>query len=84
MLEALRAGVNECLTAPCQQEELTAAIERLMGQRDDSASASGEIFVFLGAKGGIGTTTVAVNFAAALAINAPDETLLHRPSSRLR
>ena len=74
MLEALRAGVNECVTAPLKQEDLTAAIDRLMGQREDS-SAPGDIFVFMGAKGGVGTTTVAVNFAATLAQDAPGNTL---------
>ncbi len=74
MLEALRAGVNECVTAPLKQEELTAAIDRLMAQRADSVD-TGEIFAFLGAKGGVGTTTVAVNFAAALAQEAPGSTL---------
>ena len=74
MLEALRAGVNECVTAPLNQDDLTAAIERLLGQRAES-SKPGQVFAFLGAKGGIGTTTVAVNFAAALAQDAPGSTL---------
>ena len=74
MLEALRAGVNECVTAPLKQEDLTAAIDRLLGQREGS-TAAGDIFVFMGAKGGVGTTTVAVNFAAALAQEAPGDTL---------
>jgi pilus assembly protein CpaE len=75
MLEALRAGVNECVTEPLKQDELAAAIDRLMGQRSDS-SQPGDVFAFLGAKGGVGTTTVAVNFAAALAQEAPGNTLL--------
>ena len=75
MLAALRAGVNECVTEPLKQEEIAAAIDRLMGQRSDS-SQPGDVFAFLGAKGGVGTTTVAVNFAAALAQEAPGKTLL--------
>jgi len=75
MLAALRAGVNECVTEPLKQDELAAAIDRLMGQRSD-ASQPGDVFAFLGAKGGVGTTTVAVNFAAALAQEAPGSTLL--------
>ena len=74
MLQALRAGVNECVTEPLQQEELTAAFERLVGQRNEVAD-SGDVFAFLGAKGGVGTTTVAVNFATALAQEAPGATL---------
>ena len=56
MLEALRAGVNECVTAPLQQDDFTGAIDRLMGQRAES-SKPGDVFAFLGAKGGVGTTT---------------------------
>ena len=74
MLEALRAGVNECVTAPLKQDDLSDAIDRLLGQRAES-SKPGAVFAFLGAKGGIGTTTVAVNFAAALAQEAPGSTL---------
>ena len=74
MLEALRAGVNECVTEPLKQDDLTDAIDRLLGQRADS-SKPGDVFAFLGAKGGIGTTTVAVNFATALAQEAPGSTL---------
>jgi pilus assembly protein CpaE len=64
MLEAMRAGVTECVT-DLAQGDLEAAITRLVAQR--SAPESGDVFVFTGAKGGVGTTTVAVNVAAALA-----------------
>ena len=74
MLEALRAGVNECVTAPLKQDELAAAIDRLIEHRG-SAEHQGDIFVFVGAKGGVGTTTVAVNTATALAQEAPGSTL---------
>ena len=75
ILEALRAGVSECVTWPLTQEELAAAIDRLIGQRHSAANQPGDLFVFLGAKGGIGTTTIAVNTAAALAEEAPGQTL---------
>jgi pilus assembly protein CpaE len=74
MLEAMRARVHECVTEPVAQADLQAAIDRLMGQRQ--RSAAGQVFAFLGAKGGVGTTTVAVNVAAALAQVAPAATLL--------
>jgi len=74
MLEAMRARVHECIAEPLAQAELQAAIDRLVGQRRQSAS--GQVFAFLGAKGGVGTTTVAVNVAAALAPVAPSATLL--------
>jgi pilus assembly protein CpaE len=65
ILEAMRAGISECVTEPLTAEGLAAAIERVMGQK--SSDATGDLFAFLGAKGGIGTTTIAVNIATALA-----------------
>lgn len=75
ILEALRAGVSECVTWPLKQDELTAAMDRLIGQRSASTAQPGDLFAFLGAKGGVGTTTLAVNTAAALAEEAPGQTL---------
>jgi pilus assembly protein CpaE len=59
MLDAMRAGVTECVT-DVQRGDLEAAIVRLMAQR------AGPDIVFVGAKGGVGTTTAAVNIASAL------------------
>jgi pilus assembly protein CpaE len=75
MLEAMRAGVTECITEPLNRADLEAAIARVVAQRPMGAKA-GQVFAFLGAKGGVGTTTVAVNVAAALAQIYPNETLL--------
>jgi pilus assembly protein CpaE len=63
MLAAMRAGVTECVT-DTQQGQLEAAINRLVVQR--AAPMAGEVFVFVGAKGGVGTTTTAVNIATVL------------------
>ena len=41
-----------------------------------ASAAAGEVFAFVGAKGGVGTTTAAVNVATALAKVAPSQTLL--------
>jgi pilus assembly protein CpaE len=65
MLEAMRAGVNECLAEPLVVENVSAAISRLIAQR--SIPVGGQVFAFVGAKGGVGTTTLAVNVASALA-----------------
>ena len=74
MLEAMRAGVNECLTAPVSVPELQLAIKRLVGNL--APAAAGDVFAFIGAKGGVGTTSVAVNVATALAVADPGSTLL--------
>ncbi len=73
MLEAMRAGVNECVTDPVSVPDLLAAVKRLMGNL--AAGARGEVYAFVGAKGGVGATTVAVNVATALAKHS-DSTLL--------
>lgn len=74
MLEAMRAGVTEFLTAPVATAELEAAISRVTAVA--TPAAEGEIFAFLGAKGGVGTTTVATNVATVLSKLAGGSTLL--------
>ena len=65
MLEAMRAGVNECITEPISSADLNAAITRLVGKL--ASPVAGSVFAVIGAKGGVGTTTTAVNLAASLA-----------------
>jgi len=75
LLEAMRAGVNELLADPLTPADLDRAISRVAVQRP--ATEAGRVFGFVGAKGGIGTTTVAVNVAAALsALSKPRHTLM--------
>lgn len=74
MLEAMRAGVKECLANPLTQDQIDDAIRRLVLQ--SNPEPTGQIFAFIGAKGGVGTSTLAANTATALARYAPDETLL--------
>jgi pilus assembly protein CpaE len=66
MLEAMRAGVNECLAEPLTAESVSTALSRLIAQR--AIPVGGQVFAFIGAKGGVGTTTLAVNVASALAV----------------
>jgi pilus assembly protein CpaE len=74
MLEAMRAGVSECVAEPFTQEDLQAAIGRIAAHRP--ASRRGDVFAVVGAKGGVGATTVAVNLATMLAKLRPSSTLL--------
>ncbi len=74
MLEAMRAGVNECVFHPVTAPDLHAAVQRLV--KNLAPAARGEVFAVIGAKGGVGATTVAVNVATALAKATPDPTLL--------
>jgi pilus assembly protein CpaE len=66
LLEAMRAGANEFLVEPLAAQSLREAIDRVAG-RHAVAVATGRVVAFVGAKGGVGTTTIAVNVAAALA-----------------
>jgi pilus assembly protein CpaE len=70
--QARRAGVNKIFVQPLQKEEIRAA---LLGYEDKKSRASpsqryqkfGKMIYVLGCKGGVGTTTVALNLAAGLA-----------------
>jgi pilus assembly protein CpaE len=75
LLEAMRAGVTELVAAPLVANDIDAAISRLAVQRSVSPD-SGTALAFVGAKGGVGTTTVAVNVATTLARLVPGSTLL--------
>jgi pilus assembly protein CpaE len=73
MLEAMRAGVSECVPEPLTSQALDAALRRVI---KDAVATSCEIYAFVGAKGGLGTTTLAVNTAAALARGKKGEVLM--------
>ena len=75
----MRAGIREFLTLPLDTAEITAALERASAHRaapQPDAKDTGRLFVFLGTKGGTGVTTLAANFALALAQESDRETLL--------
>lgn len=72
MLEAMRAGIRECVAEPIGQVDIEAAIARVAAER----RVEGSVFAFVGAKGGVGTTTTAVNVALELSRVAPKQTLL--------
>ncbi len=75
LLEAMRAGANEFLQEPIKRPALEEAVTRLIAHRAAPAAA-GELFAFIGAKGGVGTTTAAVNVATALSKVSPGGSLL--------
>jgi len=74
LLEAMRVGVTE-VVANITVEDLKAAIGRLMTLKP-TEKVAGRTYAFVGAKGGVGTTTVAVNVATAIARLQPGSTLL--------
>jgi pilus assembly protein CpaE len=62
--ELMRKGVSEYLTPPVQPLQLIGAITTLYG--DPAAPFIGRQVAFVGAKGGVGASTLAHNFAFAL------------------
>jgi pilus assembly protein CpaE len=74
VLEAMRSGVNEVVAEPLSASELENAITRLLVHK--STPVAGRVFAFIGAKGGVGTTTTAVNVATELNQADPGKTLL--------
>ena len=70
MLEAFRMGIKEFIPQPIHRKEFDAAVsrlkERLKLRGQQSNTKGGKIVAFLGAKGGSGTSTLAVNLAMSL------------------
>ncbi|MFO7631816.1 MAG: response regulator [Caldilinea sp.] len=69
-ITGLRAGADEYLTKPVDLRELLTRVDMLLARhrvlRRSAVAKSGRVLSFIGAKGGVGVTTFAVNFAAKL------------------
>ena len=74
LLQAMRAGASECVAEPITRDELERAFARIAAQRP--APRRGDVFAVIGAKGGVGATTVAVNVATILNKLRASSTLL--------
>jgi pilus assembly protein CpaE len=71
VIAVIRAGASDYLVQPVKRVEFRDAIARLehMPRRAGGAGMSrlGKVYTFLGTKGGVGATSLAVNFASVLA-----------------
>jgi pilus assembly protein CpaE len=72
-IEGLRAGADDYVAQPVHPAELTARVRALLvrfgvAERGGAGgrSAMGQLHAYYGAKGGVGTTTLAINTAIAL------------------
>lgn len=76
----MRAGAREYFTLPVAASEVASAIGRAATHTNSPAVAaaktSGQVFVFLGSKGGCGVTSIAANFAMLVAQESAQNTLL--------
>ena len=73
LLKAMRAGAKEFLSQPLNELEVKTALAAFKKRMQQSTLKepirNGQIIHLIGAKGGVGTTTVAVNLAMILAEN---------------
>ena len=68
ILQSMRAGANEFFAWPPEDEAFHGAVRRTAARRESTQGArpAATTLVFFGAKGGAGTTTIAVNTAVEL------------------
>lgn len=70
LLEALNLGAKGFFRQPIDKDEVKSALQKIRdqieGQRPVKAVKQGKVISVFGAKGGVGTTTVAVNLATSM------------------
>lgn len=71
ILRAMRSGITEFLVYPPDPKDLAASLDRLM-RRAHAESKAGSAIAVYSAKGGVGSTSVAVNLSFALAKAHPE------------
>ena len=78
ILQSMRAGANEFFIWPPADDTFHGAIRRMATRRETAHGprTAAQTFVFFGAKGGAGTTTVAVNCGVELARLSKRPTLM--------
>ncbi len=71
-VKAFEAGADEYIVKPIAPEELVARIKALLLRyrqvQSNSGKTSAKVFGFVGSKGGVGTTSVALNIASVYAM----------------
>lgn len=79
LVRCMRAGAREFLTLPLEQKLVEEALLRAAARQPvvrTTKKRVGKLFAFMASKGGAGATTLACNFAVALAKESQEKTLL--------
>jgi pilus assembly protein CpaE len=80
LLQAIRTGVKEFIPQPIQEDELRQAFRRCKDrnreQKNTAAEEGGKLINIIGGKGGVGTTTIAVNLASSLVDASRDHSVV--------
>jgi pilus assembly protein CpaE len=71
LLQAIKTGVKEFFSLPLNEKEVLTALKKFQERRNQAAAPAalklGRLINVIGSKGGVGTTTIAVNLAVSLA-----------------
>jgi pilus assembly protein CpaE len=81
ILESMRAGAKEFRTEPLRPEDLATALQRVKRQASGASGQSSrkdgcQVFAIAGATGGVGSSSIAVNLACALAADPSHSVVL--------
>ncbi len=71
VIRAMRAGAREFICQPVRKEELITAVSKAVQRKKQvkhDKTSNSKVITILGAKGGVGTTTIAINMATSLAL----------------
>ncbi|MBV8266030.1 MAG: AAA family ATPase [Planctomycetaceae bacterium] len=83
LLEAMRSGATYFLRRPISADDVRQLVERLQQPQAAASRARAKVVTFVGNKGGVGKSTLAVNTAVGLAQRHPGRVLLIDASLQL-
>jgi pilus assembly protein CpaE len=79
LLEAMRMGMREFISLPFKREpyfEMVTRVQASLDKRPPEIGSTNDVFSFLPAKAGVGTSTIALNAAAAISRQSSKQVLL--------